>query len=52
MQTHSTRRVDQLDETNLKSSFNIAPKARSKVVRLSSETDVRELTVMRWDLVL
>jgi putative SOS response-associated peptidase YedK len=51
MQTHNTDVFDELDETNLAPSFNVAPQSFQPVVRLNGETGKRELTVMRWGLV-
>ncbi len=51
MQTHNTNVFDELDETNLSPSFNVAPQTFQPVVRLNDETGERELTVMRWGLV-
>jgi len=45
MQTHNTNVFDEFDETNLAPSFNVAPQSFQPVVRLSSETGERELTV-------
>jgi putative SOS response-associated peptidase YedK len=51
MQTHNTDVFDELDETNLAPSFNVAPQSLQPVVRLNTETGERELTIMRWGLV-
>src|ERR1019366_1677586 len=51
MQTHNTDVFDEFDETNLASSFNVAPQTLQPVVRLNGETGERELTIMRWGLV-
>jgi putative SOS response-associated peptidase YedK len=51
MQTHNTDVFDELDETKLAPSFNVAPRSLQPIVRLNTETDERELTVMRWGLV-
>ena len=52
MQTHNVNVFDELDETNLAPSFNVAPQSFQPVVRLNGETGDRELTAMRWGLVL
>jgi putative SOS response-associated peptidase YedK len=51
MQTHNTNVFDEVDDTHLAPSYNVAPQSYQPVVRLSSETGERELTVMRWGLV-
>jgi putative SOS response-associated peptidase YedK len=51
MQTHNTNVFDEIDDTYLAPSYNVAPQSFQPVVRLSSETGERELTVMRWGLV-
>src|ERR1700739_2221015 len=51
MQAHNTDVFDELDETNLAPSFNVAPQSFQPVVRLNGETGERELTIMRWGLV-
>jgi putative SOS response-associated peptidase YedK len=48
MQTHNT---DVFDDSYLAPSYNIAPQSLQPVVRLSSETGERELTIMRWGLI-
>ena len=48
MQTHNT---DVFDDSYLEPSYNVAPQSMPPVVRLDSETGVRELTIMRWGLV-
>jgi putative SOS response-associated peptidase YedK len=48
MQTHDTNVFDEIDDTNLASSYNVAPQSLQPVVRLSPETGEKELTVMRW----
>jgi putative SOS response-associated peptidase YedK len=47
MQTHNTDVFDELDETNLVPSFNVAPQSFQPVVRLNSETGERELAGTR-----
>ena len=42
MQTHNTDVFDEFDETNLASSFNVAPQSLQPVVRLNGETGERE----------
>ena len=51
MQTHNTKVFEELDETNLAPSFNVAPQSLQPVVRLNGETGEPELTIMRWGLV-
>jgi putative SOS response-associated peptidase YedK len=51
MQTHNAKMFDEMDETYLAPSYNVAPQSFQPVVRLSSETGEREMTVMRWGLV-
>ena len=51
MQTHDTNVFDEIDDTYLAPSYNVAPQSFQQVVRLSRETGARELTVMRWGLV-
>jgi putative SOS response-associated peptidase YedK len=48
MQTHNT---DVFDDSYLAPSYNVAPQSLQPVVRLSSETGERELTIMRWSLI-
>jgi putative SOS response-associated peptidase YedK len=48
MQTHNT---GVFDESYLAPSYNVAPQSLQPVVRLSSETGERELTIMRWGLI-
>jgi putative SOS response-associated peptidase YedK len=48
MQTHNT---DVFDDSYLAPSYNVAPQSLQPVVRLSSETGERELTIMRWGLI-
>jgi putative SOS response-associated peptidase YedK len=48
MQTHNT---DVFDDSYLAPSYNIAPQSVQPVVRLDSETEERELTIMRWGLI-
>lgn len=48
MQTHN---ADVFDESYLAPSYNVAPQSLQPVVRLSSETGERELTIMRWGLI-
>ena len=51
MQTHNTKVFEELDETNLAPSFNVAPQSLQPVVRLNGETGEPELTIMRWGFV-
>jgi putative SOS response-associated peptidase YedK len=51
MQTHNTNVFEEIDDTYLAPSYNVAPQSFQPVVRLSPETRERELTVMRWGLV-
>src|ERR1017187_1728507 len=51
MQTDSVSVFDEIDDSNLAPSYNVAPQSFQPVVRLSPETGERELTVMRWGLV-
>ena len=51
MQTHDINVFDELNETNLAPSFNVAPQSFQPLVRLKGETGKNELTVMRWGLV-
>lgn len=48
MQTHNT---NVFDDSYFAPSFNVAPQSLQPVVRLDSETDQRELTIMRWGLI-
>ena len=51
MQTHNTNVFDEVDDTYMAPSYNVAPQSFQPVVRLSPETGERKLTVMRWGLV-
>src|ERR1017187_789128 len=51
MQTDSVSVFDEIDDSNLAPSYNVAPQSFQPVVRLNGETGERELTVMRWGLV-
>jgi putative SOS response-associated peptidase YedK len=51
MQTHNTDVFDEIDDSQLAPSYNVAPQSFQPVVRLNAETGMRELTVMRWGLV-
>jgi putative SOS response-associated peptidase YedK len=51
MQAHDTNVFDEIDDTNLAPSYNVAPQSFQPVVRLDPETGEKELTVMRWGLV-
>ena len=51
MQAHDTNVFDEIDDTYLAPSYNVAPQSLQPVVRLSRETGERELMVMRWGLV-
>ena len=51
MQAHNTGVFDEFDDSYLAPSYNVAPQSMQPVVRLNTETGVRELTVMRWGLV-
>jgi putative SOS response-associated peptidase YedK len=51
MQAHNKNVFDEIDDSQLAPSYNIAPQSFQPVVRLSPETGERELTVMRWGLV-
>lgn len=51
MQTHNTDVFDEIDETYLAPSYNVAPQSFQPVVRLNRDTGEHELTVMRWGLV-
>jgi putative SOS response-associated peptidase YedK len=46
-----TRNTDVFDDSYLAPSYNVAPQSLQPVVRLSSETGDRELTIMRWGLI-
>jgi putative SOS response-associated peptidase YedK len=48
-QTHDT---NVFDDSSFAPSYNVAPQSLQPVVRLDSETGQRELTIMRWGLVL
>jgi putative SOS response-associated peptidase YedK len=51
MQSHDTNVFEEIDETCLAPSYNVAPQSLQPVVRLSPETGKRELAIMRWGLV-
>jgi len=51
MQSHDINVFDEIDDTLLAPSYNIAPQSFQPVVRINPENGERELTVMRWGLV-
>jgi putative SOS response-associated peptidase YedK len=51
MQTHNTNVFDEIDDTALAPSYNVAPQSMQPILRLDPETEQRQLTVMRWGLV-
>ena len=51
MQTHDTNVFEEVDETPIAPSYNVAPQSFQPVVRLNPDSGKRELIVMRWGLV-
>jgi len=51
MQNHDTNVFEEIDDTLLAPSYNVAPQSFQPIVRLNPETGEPELTVMRWGLV-
>ncbi|MBS1802392.1 MAG: SOS response-associated peptidase [Acidobacteria bacterium] len=51
MQNHDTNVFEEIDDSLLAPSYNVAPQSFQPVVRLSPETRKRELKIMRWGLV-
>jgi len=48
MHTHNINVFDEIDDSHLAPSYNVAPQSFQPVVRLSPATGERELTFMRW----
>jgi putative SOS response-associated peptidase YedK len=51
MRTRDGDVFDEIDDTYLAPSYNVAPQSFQPVVRLDPQTGQRQLTVMRWGLV-